>query len=214
MGAGSAPVQLNVAGRVVYSAHDYPASVYPQSYFSASDYPSNLPGIWDRHWGYLKKNNVAPVLMGEFGSRLATTSDQQWFNAMVSYLGTGAAGFHWTFWSWNPNSGDTGGILADDWQTVIQAKQTKTCHDPIRDGWRICATTGSHSDSDSDTDHAGVCRQLCQSERLGFRIHGRRHCHGGEWRSSQRLATQLELRWKSGHQPGPGTQPTARREIL
>ena len=28
----------------------------------------------------------------------------------------------WTFWSWNPNSGDTGGILADDWTTVNQNK--------------------------------------------------------------------------------------------
>jgi endoglucanase len=22
------------------------------------------------------------------------------------------------YWSWNPNSGDTGGILQDDWQSV------------------------------------------------------------------------------------------------
>ena len=28
----------------------------------------------------------------------------------------------WTWWSWNPNSGDTGGILKDDWTTVNQAK--------------------------------------------------------------------------------------------
>lgn len=28
----------------------------------------------------------------------------------------------WTWWSWNPNSGDTGGILQDDWKTVNQDK--------------------------------------------------------------------------------------------
>ena len=28
----------------------------------------------------------------------------------------------WTFWSWNPNSTDTGGILADDWNTVNENK--------------------------------------------------------------------------------------------
>src|SRR5260370_7177829 len=28
----------------------------------------------------------------------------------------------WTWWSWNPDSGDTGGILQDDWQTVDQNK--------------------------------------------------------------------------------------------
>jgi endoglucanase len=44
----------------------------------------------------------------------------------VTYLRStsayGADSFHWTFWSWNPNSGDTGGILKDDWQTVDTVK--------------------------------------------------------------------------------------------
>lgn len=123
MGAGTFPVRLNVANRLVYSAHDYPASVYGQSWFSAPNYPSNLAGIWDAHWGYLKKNNTAPVWVGEFGTKLQTTSDQQWLSSMVSYLGGGAGGFNWTFWSWNPNSGDTGGILQDDWISVNTNKE-------------------------------------------------------------------------------------------
>ena len=122
-GAGAAPVRLNIANRLVYSPHDYPASVYPQSWFSAPDYPANLPALWDAKWGYLHRAGVAPVLLGEFGTRLATVSDQQWLSALTSYLGIGVDGIHWTFWSWNPNSGDTGGILNDDWQTIDQAKQ-------------------------------------------------------------------------------------------
>lgn len=125
MGAGSAPVRLNVANRLVYAPHDYPASVYPQTYFSAPDYPNNLPGIWDAHWGYLHKNNIAPVLLGEFGTKLQTASDQLWLDNLVSYLGTGVNGINWTFWCWNPNSGDTGGILNDDWQTINFAKHNK-----------------------------------------------------------------------------------------
>ena len=31
--------------RLVYSAHDYPASVYPQPWFSDPSYPDNLPGL-------------------------------------------------------------------------------------------------------------------------------------------------------------------------
>ena len=27
-----------------------------------------MPAIWDKHWGYLVKQNIAPVLIGEFGS--------------------------------------------------------------------------------------------------------------------------------------------------
>lgn len=122
-GVAAHPVQLSVANRLVYSTHDYPASVYNQPWFSASNYPANLPGVWDQHWGYIAKQNIAPVWLGEFGTKLATTSDQQWLTALTSYLGTGAHSFNWTFWSWNPDSGDTGGILNDDWTTVNQAKQ-------------------------------------------------------------------------------------------
>lgn len=137
--AGAAPVRLNIAGRLVYSAHDYPSSVYAQQYFSDPTYPDNLPSVWDRNWGYLFRTGTAPVLLGEFGSRLATASDRAWYAKMVNYLKgdldgngsidlkAGQQGVSWTYWSWNPNSGDTGGILADDWKTVETTKV-----DPLR----------------------------------------------------------------------------------
>ncbi len=84
--AGASPVVLSQPGHLVYSAHDYPASVYPQSWFSDPNYPNNLPAVWDRNWGYLFREGIAPVLLGEFGSNLATTSDQQWFDKMTAYL--------------------------------------------------------------------------------------------------------------------------------
>jgi chitinase len=130
MGAGTYPVVLNIPNRVVYSPHDYPASVYPQPWFSAANYPNNLPSLWDGLWGYLYRQNIAPVWLGEFGSKLQTASDQQWYQQITTYLGNtsssagtaGRAGMNWTWWSWNPDSGDTGGILQDDWQTVNQNK--------------------------------------------------------------------------------------------
>jgi chitinase len=39
-----------------------------------------------------------------------------------SVLQAGQQGPGWTWWSWNPNSSDTGGILADDWTTVLTQK--------------------------------------------------------------------------------------------
>jgi aryl-phospho-beta-D-glucosidase BglC (GH1 family) len=129
MGAGQYPVVLNVAGRVVYSPHDYPASVYPQTWFSAVNYPNNLPAVWNQFWGYLYRQNIAPVWLGEFGSLLQTTSDRQWYQQITSYLASTTStapaagqGISWTWWSWNPDSGDTGGILQDDWTTVNQNK--------------------------------------------------------------------------------------------
>jgi aryl-phospho-beta-D-glucosidase BglC (GH1 family) len=121
MAAGTYPVRLNVANHLVYSPHDYPASVYAQPWFYASNYPSNLAGIWDSHWGYLAAANTAPVLLGEFGTRNQTTVDQQWFQTIASYISS--RGLNFTFWSWNPNSGDTGGILKDDWRSVNTDKQ-------------------------------------------------------------------------------------------
>jgi endoglucanase len=61
--------------------------------------------------------------LGEFGTLLADTSDQQWLGTLTNYLGTGVSGINWAYWSLNPNSGDTGGILQNDWLTVNTAKQ-------------------------------------------------------------------------------------------
>jgi endoglucanase len=124
--AGQYPVRLNVANRLVYSAHDYGISVYDhQPWFDTTanpTFPANLPGVWDHFWGYLVKQNIAPVLVGEFGSTLADPRDTQWLKTLMAYMQTNGMSF--TYWSWNPDSGDTGGIVGDDWNTVNQAKQS------------------------------------------------------------------------------------------
>ncbi len=123
MGAQSFPVRLNVANRLVYSTHDYPSTVASQPWFSAANYPANLPAIWDQHWGYLVKQNIAPVILGEFGTKYETASDRQWLAKLTQYLADNPK-INWTFWCFNPNSGDTGGIVKSDWITVETAKLT------------------------------------------------------------------------------------------
>ncbi|MFN4257861.1 MAG: cellulose binding domain-containing protein [Gemmataceae bacterium] len=135
--AGAYPVRLDVPGRLVYSPHAYPASVYHQSWFNDPNFPDNLPAIWDANWGYLFREGTAPLLLGEFGSKLEHPLDEPWIDKMIAYLsgdlngdGTsdldpGQLGISWTWWSWNPNSGDTGGILANDWRTVHTNKLDK-----------------------------------------------------------------------------------------
>ncbi|MDC0769934.1 cellulase family glycosylhydrolase [Streptomyces sp. HD] len=153
MGVAQYPVQLDVPNRLVYSAHDYATSVAQQPWFGDPSFPDNLPGVWDRYWGYIFKQNIAPVWLGEFGTTLQSTVDQKWLTALASYLRStsahGADSFHWTFWSWNPNSGDTGGILKDDWSTV----------DTVKDGYlatiKAPGFPGSGGGGDPDPDPGG-----------------------------------------------------------
>ncbi|MFJ4499582.1 cellulase family glycosylhydrolase [Streptomyces sp. NPDC088864] len=126
MGVAQYPVELSVPGRVVYSAHDYATSVAQQPWFTDASFPDNMPGVWDKFWGYIFKQNIAPVWVGEFGTTLQSATDQKWLKALADYLRPtseyGGDSFSWTFWSWNPNSGDTGGILKDDWTSVDTVK--------------------------------------------------------------------------------------------
>ena len=129
-GVATYPVVLTNPSKLVYSMHDYPASVFAQTWFSDPAYPKNLADVWYAHWGYIFKNQTAPLLLGEFGSKLLTTSDQQWMDKLTDYIDGdlnldgvkdligNQKGMSWTYWSLNPNSGDTGGILNDDWTTV------------------------------------------------------------------------------------------------
>jgi len=107
--------------RLVYSTHEYPETVYRQPWFSDPNYPNNLPAVWDKYWGYLVKENTAPVFIGELGTKYDTVKDRQWLQAFQSYIKLNK--LSWTFWSLNPNSGDTGGLLLDNWISVNQMKQ-------------------------------------------------------------------------------------------
>jgi chitinase len=134
MGVRDRPIELDLDNKLVYSAHDYPNSIYEQAWFKAADFPANLPGIFDKMWGYIYKEGIAPVYIGEFGTKLTEAKDIAWYEAITSYLAgdfdndgdidlaEGDQGISWTYWSWNPNSGDTGGILKDDWKTVNENK--------------------------------------------------------------------------------------------
>ncbi|MBI2942299.1 MAG: cellulase family glycosylhydrolase [Chloroflexi bacterium] len=121
-GVREAPVRLAVPNRVVYSPHDYGPSVYEQGWFQDREFPANLPDVWTRRWGYLAREGIAPVVVGEFGGRsVGDDRDGQWQRTLLAYLRKRGIGY--LAWSLNPNSGDTGGILADDWQRVVQEKQ-------------------------------------------------------------------------------------------
>jgi endoglucanase len=121
LGARHFPVRLMRPDKLVYSAHDYGPGVSGQAWFSAPTFPNNLPDVWQTHWAYLRQDGIAPVWLGEFGGRsMGTDPEGVWQRRLVAFLKQ--QGISYAYWAWNPNSGDTGGILEPDWQTVDQTK--------------------------------------------------------------------------------------------
>jgi endoglucanase len=121
-GVRQAPVRLSRPGRVVYSPHEYGPGVHAQPWFGRPDTPQLLEDRWRKGFGYIAEHGIAPVLVGEFGGRQvgADSEEGRWQRQVVDFLGrTGAS---WTYWALNPNSGDTGGVLRDDWTSVDQPK--------------------------------------------------------------------------------------------
>ncbi len=122
-GVKNSPVRLNVAKKLVYSPHEYGAGVYLQNWFNESSFPQNLYDRWQKGFYYIAEQGIAPVLIGEFGGRQVDSSSKEgiWQRQFVDFIKQKNLSF--TYWSWNPNSGDTGGILLDDWVNVDTAKQ-------------------------------------------------------------------------------------------
>jgi endoglucanase len=120
-GAKEHPVRLSDPSKLVYSAHDYSPKVWTQSWFADPTFPANMPALWDKQWGYLVKEKKAPVVLGEFGGRsVGADAEGIWQKELMKYLKANQISY--TYWSWNPNSGDTGGVLADDWTTINEDK--------------------------------------------------------------------------------------------
>eukprot|EP00727_Mastigamoeba_balamuthi_P014627 m51a1_g9790 putative cellulase (472) ;mRNA; r:1749423-1751101 len=120
--AKSNPVKFSTPAyqkKFVYSPHVYGPNVDPQkTYWNAANFPDNMPEIWDAHFGLVAKQTGNAVVIGEWGGNPdATTSNGKWMSKLVDYLKQrDIAGTF--FWCLNPNSGDTGGVMSNDWKSV------------------------------------------------------------------------------------------------
>ena len=143
-GVRNRPITLNIPNRVAYSPHEYSQSVSAQPWLAMDgqtppvNWPENLNEVWDEQWGYIAKENIAPVWIGEFGGFFgydgvgAETKphgefERVWLEKFISYLkgewsNTEASEISFAYWSLNPNSVDTGGLLMDDWESPQNEK--------------------------------------------------------------------------------------------
>lgn len=118
-GARDYPVDLGEhQSQLVYSPHDYGPLVYAQTWFN-KDFTRQtlLDDYWYDTWAYLAEENVSPLLMGEWGGFIDkehdTTGDNlKWMTILRDYMIEKK--IHHTFWCFNENSGDTGGLVYDN----------------------------------------------------------------------------------------------------
>lgn len=71
--------------------------------------------------GYCKKNNVCkrfPIVLGEFGSMFQEKGDIEFMTDLSLILHNMTKNPHWCYWAYNQNSGDTGGIVKNNWQDL------------------------------------------------------------------------------------------------
>lgn len=119
--ACSHPVRLSRPDRLVYSPHVYGPSVARMDYFADRNFPSSLDAVWEAHFGKVTSCSKAAMVLGEFGGDTGVAADLQLQERLVGWmLNRGIGGFVWAL---NPNSGDTKGILEDDWKTPVGKKR-------------------------------------------------------------------------------------------
>lgn len=96
--------------QIVYSPHDYGPSVYNQTWFDKDFTTQTLLGdYWYDTWAYINDQDIAPLLIGEWGGHMDGGKNQKWMELLRDYMIDNH--INHTFWCLNPNSGDTGGLL-------------------------------------------------------------------------------------------------------
>lgn len=143
----AAPIELSVPGRLVYAPHTYGPFMYHGLPWCRLGSTANTPDacnqVWDKVWGYIAEENIAPIWIGEFGTpnglRPNQNAPQQvwtdindthaqgiWFTYLTDYIRQ--HDLNWCYWAINgtrslspgrnPNQIEGFGVLAPDWQDI------------------------------------------------------------------------------------------------
>ena len=117
------PIDLGkYQNKLVYSPHDYGPTVYQQPWFEGDyDYDSLMKDCWRDNWFYIYDSGTAPLLIGEWGGFMREPN-LTWMTHMRTLISK--YHLHHTFWCFNANSGDTGGLVLDDFKTWDDEKYT------------------------------------------------------------------------------------------
>jgi len=115
------PINLGkYQNKLVYSPHDYGPAVYAQPWFEgAFTYESLYKDCWRDNWMFIYEDEIAPLLIGEWGGFMSEPN-LTWMKYLRELIKKHK--LHHTFWCFNANSGDTGGLVLDDFVTWDEEK--------------------------------------------------------------------------------------------
>lgn len=123
MGVKDYPIDFGSPERnkqIVYSPHDYGPRVYEQPWFKGGfTYESLYKDAWHDYWLYIQEDGIAPIFVGEWGGFMEG-DNLKWMEMFRQLIAE--KHLHHTFWCFNANSGDTGGLVKDDFKTWDEEK--------------------------------------------------------------------------------------------
>ena len=113
-GEAKLPIDLGeFQSQLVYSPHDYGPLVYDQSWFyDGFTQETLINDCWYDNWFLIQDTGMAPLFMGEWGGFMDGDRNEAWMVYLRDFMIEHR--IHHTFWCFNENSGDTGGLVYDN----------------------------------------------------------------------------------------------------
>jgi endoglucanase len=87
-GVAQYPVSLGSRqDKLVYSPHDYGPDIYVQPWFQGTFDKARLYAeCWGPNWAYIAEQNIAPILVGEWGGKLESSANKLWLESLASFI--------------------------------------------------------------------------------------------------------------------------------
>jgi len=116
-GVRNHPINLGrFQNKLVYSPHDYGPSVHEQPWLQGNfTFDSVMRDCWRDNWFFIHEEDIAPLLIGEWGGFMDNERNLRWKTYLRRLIKENR--LHHTYWCFNANSGDTGGLVLHDFTT-------------------------------------------------------------------------------------------------